>query len=117
MKLHTKILLGLAFGAAAGILANVTAGGAPWVEALNRWVMGPIGQIFLRLLFMTVIPLVFATLSLGVAGLGDLRSLGRVATLGITCCLLTSLVLLPCLLELLERTGGRASRRAPIMVT
>lgn len=84
MKLHTKILLGLAFGAAAGILANVTAGGAPWVEALNRWVMGPIGQIFLRLLFMTVIPLVFATLSLGVAGLGDLRSLGRVGarTLG-----------------------------------
>lgn len=84
MKLHTKILLALALGAAAGILANVTAGGAPWVETLNRWVMGPVGQIFLRLLFMTVIPLVFATLALGVAGLGDLRSLGRVGarTLG-----------------------------------
>lgn len=84
MRLHTKILLGLVLGAIAGVLVNVTAGGAPWVETVNRTVTGPIGQIFLRLLFMVVIPLVFATLSLGVAGLGDLGSLGRVGarTLG-----------------------------------
>jgi Na+/H+-dicarboxylate symporter len=43
-----------------------------------------VGQIFLRLLFMIVIPLVFASIVLGVAGLGDLRRVGRVGgkTLG-----------------------------------
>jgi len=78
MKLHTRILLGLALGAVAGISVNVLAGDAGWVGAVNRNVAGPIGQVFLRLLFMVVVPLVFATLSLGVAGLGDLRNLGRV---------------------------------------
>jgi DAACS family dicarboxylate/amino acid:cation (Na+ or H+) symporter len=78
MKLHTKILLGLALGAASGIAVNMLAPDAAWVAAVNRYVTGPIGQIFLRLLFMVVIPLVFATLSLGVAGLGDLKNLGRV---------------------------------------
>ena len=34
------------------------------------------GKIFLRLLFMLVIPLLLTALPLGVAGLGDLRSLG-----------------------------------------
>jgi DAACS family dicarboxylate/amino acid:cation (Na+ or H+) symporter len=38
----------------------------------------PVGQIFLRTLIMIVIPLVFASLALGVAGLGDLRKLGRI---------------------------------------
>jgi dicarboxylate/amino acid:cation (Na+ or H+) symporter, DAACS family len=84
MKLHTRILLGLALGAIAGISVNLAAGGAQWVATVNRYVTGPAGQIFLRLLFMVVIPLVFATLSLGVAGLGDLKNLGRVGakTLG-----------------------------------
>ncbi|MCM2270008.1 MAG: dicarboxylate/amino acid:cation symporter [Thermoanaerobaculia bacterium] len=84
MKLHTRILLGLALGAVAGVSVNLAADGAPWVAAVNRYVTGPAGQIFLRLLFMVVVPLVFATLSLGVAGLGDLRNLGRVGakTLG-----------------------------------
>jgi DAACS family dicarboxylate/amino acid:cation (Na+ or H+) symporter len=78
MKLHTKILLGLVLGAVAGVSVNILAGEATWVEWLNTYVTGPLGQIFLRLLFMVVIPLVFATLSLGVAGLGDLGKLGRV---------------------------------------
>ena len=78
MQLHTKILLGLMLGAVVGVLANVFAGGAGWLEWINDYIAGPVGQIFLRLLFMVVIPLVFATLSLGVASLGDLRSLGRV---------------------------------------
>jgi len=84
MKLHSRILLGLALGAAAGVTVNVFAGDAAWVAWVNRNLTGPAGQIFLRLLFMVVIPLVFATLSLGVAGLGDLRNLGRVGakTLG-----------------------------------
>ena len=79
MKLHTKILLGLLMGAVLGITANRTLGGShAVVEWVNRYLAGPVGQIFLRMLFMIVIPLVFASISLGVAGLGDLRRVGRV---------------------------------------
>lgn len=79
MKLHTKILLGLAFGALAGIAANVMLGGDhAMVEWVNKYLAGPLGQIFLRMLFMIVMPLVFASIALGVAGLGDIRNVGRV---------------------------------------
>ncbi len=85
MKLHTKILLGLLVGATLGIAAETLLGGdSPLVEGVNHYVAGPAGQIFLRLLFMIVIPLVFSSISLGVAGLGDLKRVGRVGakTLG-----------------------------------
>lgn len=79
MKLHTKILLALLIGATAGILANTQLGGdAPLVIWVNTYLAGPIGQIFLRLLFMIVMPLVFASIALGVAGLGDLKKVGQV---------------------------------------
>lgn len=79
MKLHTKILLGLVVGAALGIAANLTLGGPhPFVAGVNHYLAGPIGAIFLNLLFMIVVPLVFASISLGVAGLGDLKQVGRV---------------------------------------
>jgi DAACS family dicarboxylate/amino acid:cation (Na+ or H+) symporter len=38
------------------------------------------GQIFLRLIFMAVVPLVFSALTLGIAGIGDVRKLGRMGT-------------------------------------
>lgn len=78
-KLHTKILAGLCAGAALGVLANTLLGGRhPAVEWVNHYVAGPAGQVFLRMLFMIVMPLVFASIALGVAGLGDLRKVGRV---------------------------------------
>jgi DAACS family dicarboxylate/amino acid:cation (Na+ or H+) symporter len=79
MKLHTKILLGLLVGAVVGVVANRTLGAEHvLVEGTNRYVAGPVGQIFLRMLFMIVVPLIFASISLGVAGLGDVRRVGRV---------------------------------------
>lgn len=81
MKLHTKILVGLVVGATLGVLANTQLGGNHALVAwINRYVAGPVGQVFLRLLFMIVMPLVFASISLGVAGLGELRRVGRVGT-------------------------------------
>jgi DAACS family dicarboxylate/amino acid:cation (Na+ or H+) symporter len=84
MALHTKIMLGLLIGATAGAATNVFARGEPWVDTVVDYVAQPVGQVFLRMLFMVVIPLVFSTLALGVAGLGDLRKLGRIGgkTLG-----------------------------------
>jgi dicarboxylate/amino acid:cation (Na+ or H+) symporter, DAACS family len=80
MPLHNKILLGLAIGASAGISVNLWAPAAmqPWVDRTVDYVTYPMGQIFLRMLFMVVVPLVFSTLALGVAGLGDVRKLGRI---------------------------------------
>jgi DAACS family dicarboxylate/amino acid:cation (Na+ or H+) symporter len=79
MKLHTKILLGLCLGLALGITVNLTVGVAnPTVDWINRYLAIPIGQIFLRMLFMIVMPLVFASIALGVAGLGDIRRVGRI---------------------------------------
>ena len=84
MALHTRILLGLVLGAVSGVGVKLFAGDASWVEWINHYVAEPVGQIFLRLLFMVVVPLVFATLALGVANLGDVRRLGRIGgrTLG-----------------------------------
>jgi dicarboxylate/amino acid:cation (Na+ or H+) symporter, DAACS family len=82
LALHTKILLGLGIGAGLGILTNLLTGGQMrpegWLMWFTQYVADPIGQVFLRMLFMVVVPLVFATLSAGVAQLGDLRKLGRV---------------------------------------
>ena len=79
MKLHTKILLALLIGTTAGILVNTQLGkDDPTVGFVNTYLAGPIGQIFLRMLFMVVMPLVFSSIALGVAGLGDLRKVGQV---------------------------------------
>ena len=78
LPLHTQMLIGFLFGLIAGLIVNLTAGAdAPWVEAVTTYVTTPIGQIFLRLLFMLVIPLLFSALTIGVAEMGDIGSLGR----------------------------------------
>ncbi|MEA3539089.1 MAG: dicarboxylate/amino acid:cation symporter [Pseudomonadota bacterium] len=79
MPLHVKMLIGFAFGLIAGLVVHFTAGAdAAWVQTVTTYVTGPIGQLFLRLLFMLVIPLLFSALVLGVAEMGDIRSLGRI---------------------------------------
>jgi DAACS family dicarboxylate/amino acid:cation (Na+ or H+) symporter len=77
--LHTRILIGLAIGAGAGLVVNAGLGADnPTVAWLVRNVTEPVGQLFLRLLLMIVVPLVFSSLVVGVAGIGDVRQLGRV---------------------------------------
>ena len=80
--LHHWILIGLVLGAGAGIVANrIGSSGESaksTVQFLADGVAYPIGQIFLRLLFLVVVPLVFASLSTGVANLGDLKRLGSI---------------------------------------
>ncbi len=80
MQLHTKMLIGFIIGAGAGLAANLLVGQAPWLDALIQYVTDPVGQIFLRLLFMLVMPLVFSALILGVVEIGDPQSLGRIGT-------------------------------------
>ena len=71
MKLYTKILIGMVAGIVAGYLLN--AFGVPeW-----RVYTDPIGDIFIRLVKMLVVPLVLVSLVLGAAGLGDIRKVGK----------------------------------------
>ncbi|HEX9760508.1 MAG TPA: dicarboxylate/amino acid:cation symporter [Candidatus Acidoferrales bacterium] len=78
MPLATRIFIGLLIGAAAGVAANLLWAGSPRLEWMVSSITEPAGQMWLRALIMIVLPLVFASLALGVAGLGDLRKLGRV---------------------------------------
>jgi DAACS family dicarboxylate/amino acid:cation (Na+ or H+) symporter len=72
MPLHTRILLGLAIGAFAGILANAALGGDdPRIQSVVSQITEPAGELFLRLLLITVVPLVFSSLVVGVAGIED----------------------------------------------
>jgi len=79
MPLHRRILLGLFTGVVAGVIVNSLLGVKdPRVVWIVRHITEPIGQLFLRLLLMSVIPLVFSSLVIGVAGIGDIRKLGRI---------------------------------------
>lgn len=79
IALHTKILIGLVIGILAGIVCSLIFGAdAPNLTWVVENITQPIGQVWLRLLLMIVIPLVFSALILGMAGMGDIRELGRV---------------------------------------
>jgi proton glutamate symport protein len=74
MRSHIWMAVGLAAGLVLGLVAAAT----HWPElvAVTRW-LRPFGTLFQNLLSMTVIPLVAVALFAGVAGLGDLRRVGR----------------------------------------
>lgn len=85
LSLPTKILLGLLVGAGVGVTLNLLyappLGGAKSDAylAVEHWadtVVKPLGDLFLSLLFMVVVPIVFSSLFLGVAGLGSVQKLG-----------------------------------------
>lgn len=82
---HRAILIGIATGAGAGLMANTLGRGQPWLEAAVEYGSRPLGQLFLRALFMLVIPLVFSALVVGISDL-EVRALGRIGlkTLGYT---------------------------------
>jgi Na+/H+-dicarboxylate symporter len=77
LPLHVQVLLGFVLGALFGLAAHVYAADAPLTLTVITYVTKPLGQVFLNLLFMLVIPLMFSALVLGVAELGDIASLGR----------------------------------------
>ena len=75
VPLYLWMLLGFAAGLGGGLYVNLT-GQMVIPEVME--IIRSVGQIFLRLLFMLVLPLLFSALAVGVAEMGDLKSLGRV---------------------------------------
>jgi DAACS family dicarboxylate/amino acid:cation (Na+ or H+) symporter len=93
IPLHVRILMGLAAGAALGSTAREVLGpDSPLLASAIRHVAEPVGQLFLRSLLMTVVPLVVSSLVVGVAGIGDVRRLGRVGLRTVGFCLVISIV-------------------------
>ena len=82
-RLAKRILWGLVIGVVAAVITL----GAGWLhpatldvmQRVSTAVFDPLGQIFLRMLFFVVIPLVFTSLASGVAQLGQLDKLGPLA--------------------------------------
>lgn len=73
------MIVGLLCGAGLRFAGNHAASAAPAIEWLAVQILDPVGLIFLRLLFFVVVPLVFASLALGVVQLGRLEALGPLA--------------------------------------
>ena len=106
MKAHTRLLLALLLGAVLGVVLHPLAGD-PTLAAISTHVLRPIGQIFLRSIFMVVVPLVVSALIAGVYELGQGRNLPGVAgrTLLYTVLLSTASVAIGLLLVNLIQPG------------
>ena len=77
-RLQWRMLAGFLLGLAAGLIVYAGARDASWVASVVTYVTTPIGQIFLRLLFMLVLPLLFSALVVGIAEMGEIRALKSV---------------------------------------
>ncbi|MGE5593710.1 MAG: dicarboxylate/amino acid:cation symporter [Betaproteobacteria bacterium] len=67
MSLSNQIFLGMLIGIVAGLLIG------PRIAVIQ-----PIGDIFLNMIRMAIVPLLYFNVAAGVASMGDLRKLGRV---------------------------------------
>ena len=72
-KLHWQIIIGLVLGLAFGVVAAIQG----WGDFTANWI-APFGTIFLNLLKLIAVPLVIASLIMGVTSLSDLRQLSRI---------------------------------------
>ena len=72
-KLHWQIIIGLVLGLAYGVVAAI----AGWGDFTSDWI-APFGTIFLNLLKLIAVPLVLASLIVGVTSLSDLGQLSRI---------------------------------------
>ncbi|MDB5688188.1 MAG: gltP [Sphingomonas bacterium] len=77
---HLRIFVGLAVGTAGGLAANLLAPHAAWIGFIATNVTQPIGSLFLRLLFILVLPLLFTAVISGIAAVRDVDTLRRLAT-------------------------------------
>ena len=69
LKLHWQILISMALGALFALIFEDKA-----------LIAAPLGTIFMRLLKMIIVPLIFTSITTGVASLGDSKSLGRMGS-------------------------------------
>ncbi|QBP92230.1 dicarboxylate/amino acid:cation symporter [Bacillus mycoides] len=83
-------MIALFLGLVVGLTLNLA---APSIfEPLNQYAFNPLGQLFIRLIKMLVVPVVFISIVLWAAGLGDPKQLGRIGLKSISFFLVTTAV-------------------------
>ena len=82
-SLPMQMMFGLVLGVVVGAFTNP--------EFAQTW-FRPLGDLFIRLIRMVVVPLVFATLVAGAAGISDVSKLGRVAVRTLVLFMVTSAI-------------------------
>lgn len=92
MSLTKKILIALILGVIVGI--GFTFAPSEVFSPVDTYVLTPVGQIFLNLIMMIVVPIVFVSIVLGTAGLGDPTKLGKIGLQTISFYLVTTAVAL-----------------------
>ncbi|EMH4164480.1 glutamate/aspartate:proton symporter GltP [Pluralibacter gergoviae] len=75
ISLAWQILLALVFGILLGSYLHYHSADRDWL-IVN--LLSPAGDIFIHLIKMIVVPIVISTLIVGIAGVGDAKSLGRI---------------------------------------
>ncbi|CAG74426.1 proton glutamate symport protein [Pectobacterium atrosepticum SCRI1043] len=75
ISLAWQILIALVLGIALGAVLHEQQESRQW---LISNILSPAGDIFIRLIKMIVVPIVIATLVVGIAGVGDAKKLGRI---------------------------------------
>ena len=83
MGLAMQMLIGLVLGVIVGMFLD---------SQFATTYVKPFGDLFIRLIRMVVVPLVFATLVAGAAGISDVSKLGRVAIKTLVIFMLTSAI-------------------------
>ncbi|MFQ5502368.1 MAG: dicarboxylate/amino acid:cation symporter, partial [Phycisphaerae bacterium] len=95
LKLHHQILITMILGAAIGLPLNFFAEkgsiDASWPRTVAAYGKG-VGDLFLRLLSMIVVPLILTSLISGVISTGNLKGLGRLGGRTIVYYISTSLM-------------------------
>lgn len=80
LPLHTKIFIGLLIGLVTGIACQILVPEADkdGLKKISETWIQPVGQLFLRMIFMVVVPLLFSALVMGVAEIGEGKRIGRI---------------------------------------
>ncbi|TWI59736.1 dicarboxylate/amino acid:cation symporter [Halalkalibacter nanhaiisediminis] len=92
MSLTKKIIIALIVGIIVGLGFNVFAPNA--FVPIDTYALTPLGQLFLKLITMLVVPLVFFSIVLGTAGVGDPKKLGRIGSRTVIFFLITTAIAL-----------------------
>lgn len=77
MSQHRKLMWALLLAIVCGLVLHPFAD-VQWLRTINAQILQPLGQIFLRLIFMVVVPLIFSALVIATNELGLSRGLGKV---------------------------------------
>lgn len=90
MKLARRILIALIFGVIVGLVMNLSI--PSLFPSIDKYFFSPLGTIFISLIKMLVVPLVFFSIVLGTANIGDPKKLGKIGVRSIGFFLVTTAI-------------------------